>query len=127
MVSSKLKEIRTKFDVLAVVDAPNMSVYPEDIQDALFEIFSTETFVAGIASTLLETNGISSLSIFERKSLQDSLFAEVNSRIRVESQGSIIQVDIRSHEDVLEYALMVEELRLALHRALLSCRSSDLA
>ncbi len=104
MVSSELKRLDQLFIELKRCYL-DIKKYKEDpIFDALFDIVSTDTYVAGIATTLLDG-----------KSVDKSNYIVVTSRYLREKKYWIMvdgrEIDISEYEEILKYAEIIEEIR----------------
>lgn len=104
MVSSKLKKLDQKFNKLKSTRV-DMNKYKEDhIIDALFEIYTADTYVAGIATTLLDRGKVdkSNYIVVTTRYLRDKKYW-----IMVDGR----EIDISEYEEILKYAEIIEEIR----------------
>jgi hypothetical protein len=104
MVSSELKELDQIFSDLKNCYV-NISKYKENpIFDALFDIVTTDTYVAGIATTLLNGKSVdrSNFIVVTTKYLRDKKYWIM---------GDGREIDISEYEEILKYAETIEETR----------------
>jgi hypothetical protein len=104
MVSSKLKKLDQKFNKLKKTSV-DMNKYTEDhIIDALFEIYTADTYVAGIATTLLNGGQVekSNYIVVTTRYLRDKKYW-----IMIDGR----EIDISEYEEILEFAEIIEETR----------------
>jgi hypothetical protein len=105
----KVGEIRQCFEELKhhSVDPHN---YSDLLFDVVFEIITPDTYIAGIASRIVDGEVI---EVGERFFLGKSLFKD---KYWWRPTGEVF--DLRSHADISEYAIKVERLREKCHQAL---------
>ena|SRR5215470_4958760 len=111
MVSSKdVDEIRQCFDELKhhSVDPHN---YSGLLFDVVFEIITADTYIAGVASKILDGEFI---EVEERLLLGKSLLIDEHWWQR--RTGEVF--DMQDHADISEYAMKVERLREKCYQAL---------
>lgn len=105
MVSTKImNQLRDAYEIAKNSKAPRLSNYSIILQKVLEDIFSTESFIAGIADTLLTRGEISSkkIKILKRPLLQGSCWEYVDGR----------SYDLIGIPEILEYAKGVEKIRI---------------
>lgn len=113
MVSSKIMiQIRDRFEVLAA-HSLDVHEYSGRLFDVVFEIVTADTFVAGLASKLLDGGAVSSE---ERRFIDSPLLIEGH-WWRCED-GQLF--DIQPYPEVKVAAVAVEELRHKCNEALSS-------
>ena len=106
----KVGEIRQCFEELKrhSVDPHN---YSGLLSDVVFEIITADTYIAGIASRIMDGEVI---EVGERPFLGKPLL--IDKYLWQRFTGAVF--DLRGHADISEYAIKVERLREKCHQAL---------
>lgn len=111
MVSSKLiREIRNRYEALMQTSI-ELGKYNGALFDVAFEITTAETFIAGVASKIVDHN---QLTADDKLILGRSVMLE--SRWWKCESGSLF--DLNEHPEISHTAIAIEELRTACERAL---------
>jgi len=106
MVSSKVKdELRTAYDALKV-RAINVHSYSGELFDAVFDIVTLETAIAGIADTILSDGVVSAESI---GILQAPIFADERKTKMLRREGPT--VNLSAHSKLLKHLRAIDRLR----------------
>ncbi len=108
MVSSKnLEYLRILFDSHSKTAAPDMFGFPSDIQNALFEIFTIDSFLAGLVSRIVQGGPIYGEEI---SNIPTNLLGDDGSSF-VFSIKNNPPIDLSKHEEVLNYIVALEKIR----------------
>lgn len=97
-----LERLKKQYEILASKQAPDMFNYDEDIQNVLFEVFTLESALAGLASRRLKMQKIENF---------DSILGHkiVNRAEYVNENGE--SIDLSAHPELLGYLAELEKLR----------------
>lgn len=111
MVSSKLiREIGKRYEAL-MQKSIELGKYNGALFDVAFEITTAETFVAGVASKIVDHNQLTA----DDKLIVGRPFM-LESRWWKRASGSLF--DLNEHPEISRAAIAIEELRAACERAL---------
>lgn len=106
MVSSKVKdELRTAYDALKE-SAVNIHSYSGELFDAVFDIVTLETAIAGIADTILSDGAVSAEST---ALLQAPIFADERKSEMLRREGPT--VDLSGHPKLLAHVRAIDRAR----------------
>lgn len=105
--TSKLKLL---FDRLGRTKV-KISTYPREMEDVVFDVIEMDTFIAGLASCVLENERIESdhLQLLRLHTIEDGSFWTL-------TDGS--RVDLRPYPELLAYALTVHDVKMEVARLL---------
>ena len=102
--------LRATFNEFLTLTPPDIHDYEGDVSDAVFDIMTIDSHVAGLATKLI---GGGELTSFERDSLSKSILVNGSEFVSVTSPRE--PISLTHFQSVLEYARGLEELRRCLY------------